>query len=822
MSSRHPSVYHRQQPDYISLRGSTSGLNSQRPHVDPIIDRLEQAQSEVTRLKKAYDDIVEKRNHLKVECRMGIQAMCVAGRRNEILQNQLSNIMQNSNAKEISQLQSERDAAVHDYNLVMQERDTVHKEIERLQEDLSESQRTCSILETEKRMSASEIESLKEKLDITIKERNRLAGNCQDLRDQVNNLMSIISSNTPACNYQNSPQQVAGHMGSMHRNFHTACSSTLNDSLYRYYTSSTSNYGIRLSNCSPGGLTSISKSRSNNHTWQPTKDNVLSSAHLDCADRSSIVPSDDGNAILKSGNLLNSTYDNHRLASHQTSLYQEGPYSSRFSGSNVEFSKLQSQSPYSSLCTYDGNSRSSATPLADTVGHLRLGATSGTNDKGLGNNAQQPYNQGNASREMRMLITRIDDLTYKLTEAQCDARSLAKNREQVIVERDKLVSERNSIRLLCDRLRRERDGAVSKLAEALHDSNNFKLLMAEQRVEMKELRHLQEHYDVKHDRDALGYSSTSMITHKGCSDYHSNQLQPKSNNMHYHNQCHAAPKNCKLFASQQILNNNNLTSMLGQTNLFGISVNSDSNSYDIVSSSTNSMNTTSNQGQQQKSVYTNSNSNFTTNHAITSNQNTPTKTVDCNYNNHNRSNKQKSQTNNNHDSSKSDLLTLPESKNSELKTNRSSQSSSSKLPSTQEVSSSSTLAQANTTVQCKTSLESAVDADFSFELLVLRPNDIVKKTTLDPTIDKDQQTNSSNDLNISVSTSNRPNNLTSNNSTNYQESVSSSEQISSDQNNSENSLIKYGFDISDRSELGKLLILTHPHLLIYLTVTTIN
>ena len=46
----------------------------------------------------------------------------------------------------------------------------------------------------------------------------------------------------------------------------------------------------------------------------------------------------------------------------------------------------------------------------------------------------------------------------------------------------KVVMERESIRTLCDKLRRERDRAVSELAEALRDSDDVKKQGSESRI----------------------------------------------------------------------------------------------------------------------------------------------------------------------------------------------------------------------------------------------------------------------------------------------------------------------------------------------------
>lgn len=49
--------------------------------------------------------------------------------------------------------------------------------------------------------------------------------------------------------------------------------------------------------------------------------------------------------------------------------------------------------------------------------------------------------------------------------------------------------ERESIRSLCDKLRKERDRAVSDLAEALRDSDDVKRQKNEASKELKELRY---------------------------------------------------------------------------------------------------------------------------------------------------------------------------------------------------------------------------------------------------------------------------------------------------------------------------------------------
>ena len=63
-----------------------------------------------------------------------------------------------------------------------------------------------------------------------------------------------------------------------------------------------------------------------------------------------------------------------------------------------------------------------------------------------------------------------------------------RRRDWAFSERDKIVLERESIRTLCDRLRRERDRAVSEQAEALRDLDDRKKQKNEIAKELKETK----------------------------------------------------------------------------------------------------------------------------------------------------------------------------------------------------------------------------------------------------------------------------------------------------------------------------------------------
>jgi len=64
-----------------------------------------------------------------------------------------------------------------------------------------------------------------------------------------------------------------------------------------------------------------------------------------------------------------------------------------------------------------------------------------------------------------------------------------RQREWAFGERDKIVSERDHVRILCDQLRRERDGAVSDRFSALRDSDDIRRQKNDAVRELKEFRY---------------------------------------------------------------------------------------------------------------------------------------------------------------------------------------------------------------------------------------------------------------------------------------------------------------------------------------------
>jgi len=81
------------------------------------------------------------------------------------------------------------------------------------------------------------------------------------------------------------------------------------------------------------------------------------------------------------------------------------------------------------------------------------------------------------------LIDLLLDTSQELEESK-------RQRAWAFGERDKIVSERNGVRVLCDQLRHERDGAVSDLFSALRDSDDIRRQKNDAIRELKEFRYL--------------------------------------------------------------------------------------------------------------------------------------------------------------------------------------------------------------------------------------------------------------------------------------------------------------------------------------------
>lgn len=131
-------------------------------------------------MKKCYEEIVEEQNNwsherdgLKQQCNTVIRQWDLTIReRNEYketlakVQHQYEETMKEINKltvvrvkakKEITRLTEERNATLQEYSLIMGERDTVHKEMEKLGDDLSQAYTKITHLENQNKQLVEEV-----------------------------------------------------------------------------------------------------------------------------------------------------------------------------------------------------------------------------------------------------------------------------------------------------------------------------------------------------------------------------------------------------------------------------------------------------------------------------------------------------------------------------------------------------------------------------------------------------------------------------------------------------------------------------------------
>ncbi|XP_037321139.2 disks large homolog 5a isoform X3 [Pungitius pungitius] len=93
-----------------------------------------------------------------------------------------------------------------------------------------------------------------------------------------------------------------------------------------------------------------------------------------------------------------------------------------------------------------------------------------------------------ANKEIEMLRKQYEAMSQELRESTQEAEVAKCRRDWAFQERDKIVAERESIRTLCDNLRRERDRAVSDLADALRNLDDTRKQKNDSLRELKELK----------------------------------------------------------------------------------------------------------------------------------------------------------------------------------------------------------------------------------------------------------------------------------------------------------------------------------------------
>nr|CAI5853686.1 unnamed protein product [Callosobruchus analis] len=97
--------------------------------------------------------------------------------------------------KDIKRLTDERNATAAEYSLIMSERDTVHKEMEKLSDDLTQAMKKIKLLDSnnqelqeEKRGLNYQLESLRREIASALHERDKALKECNDLREKFGDL----------------------------------------------------------------------------------------------------------------------------------------------------------------------------------------------------------------------------------------------------------------------------------------------------------------------------------------------------------------------------------------------------------------------------------------------------------------------------------------------------------------------------------------------------------------------------------------------------------------------------------------------------------
>lgn len=190
------------------------------------VNKIELTQEELGRTKNQYDEVVQERNDairerngLKQQCTAVIMQWDIALRERNEYRDALSKVQQQHDDavkeinqamlfkmktnKDIKRLTEERNAAMQEYSLIMSERDSVHKEMEKLSDDLSQEIKKNKNLQTqnkdlseEKKILSYQMETLKREIQSALHDRDKALKECNDLREKFGEYTAKEESNT--------------------------------------------------------------------------------------------------------------------------------------------------------------------------------------------------------------------------------------------------------------------------------------------------------------------------------------------------------------------------------------------------------------------------------------------------------------------------------------------------------------------------------------------------------------------------------------------------------------------------------------------------
>jgi chromosome segregation ATPase len=170
--------------------------------------KIEHSQDEILRYKKLYQDMLTERNQFKQQCTQAIRQWDQALReRNDYkdalvkVQRQHDEAVKELNqamtvrikaSKDLKRLTEERNAAMQEYSLIMSERDSVHKEIEKLQEEVTVTKKKLNTADNknlgfdeERRKLLLQTEMLKREIEQSLYDRDKAIKESHDLREKL-------------------------------------------------------------------------------------------------------------------------------------------------------------------------------------------------------------------------------------------------------------------------------------------------------------------------------------------------------------------------------------------------------------------------------------------------------------------------------------------------------------------------------------------------------------------------------------------------------------------------------------------------------------
>ncbi|XP_047992200.1 disks large homolog 5 isoform X2 [Leguminivora glycinivorella] len=194
---------------HLQQSGTAEGSSDALVHT---LRKYEALKEEFECYQKRYDDLLENHNltleklrlvqeensRLKTQCHELTQERNSVIRERNTLKQQVANVVRQweGGAREradMKRLTDERNAAMAEYTLIMSERDTVHKEMEKLTDDLQAAMKRVAALEAalqlsreEQRAQALQAESLRREIESALVDRDRAIKECTDLKTPQN------------------------------------------------------------------------------------------------------------------------------------------------------------------------------------------------------------------------------------------------------------------------------------------------------------------------------------------------------------------------------------------------------------------------------------------------------------------------------------------------------------------------------------------------------------------------------------------------------------------------------------------------------------